>query len=186
MPRDFTTRRRVILGGVICLVAADLALAYYSFQLASEPVTTEKEFFKQEMQIRTRMASIARAEKIREDMPNTQQDCEKFEAMLLPASSGYSSVSSELDEIARKSGVVKQGVNFKATAIPERGLTEVAMESTIQGDYKNVILFLNGLQRSDRIYEIESLVLATQKETKGLANVIKVGLHLKTYFRTAA
>jgi len=186
MPRDFTTRRRAILGGVICLVAADLALAYYSFQLASEPVTTPEQFAKLERQLKERQAPIARAEKIREDMPNTQHDCDKFEAKLLPASSGYSSVSSELDEIARKSGVVKQGVNFKATAIPDRGLTEVAMESTIQGDYKNVILFLNGLQRSDRIYEIESLMLATQKEAKGPANVIKVGLHLKTYFRTAA
>jgi len=45
---------------------------------------------------------------------------------------------------------------------------------------------LNGLQRSANIYEVESLTLATQRETKGPANVIKVGLHLKTYFRTAA
>ena len=42
MPRDFTTRKRIILGGVICLVAADFALAAYSFQLASEPLTTDQ------------------------------------------------------------------------------------------------------------------------------------------------
>ncbi len=186
MPRDFTTRKRIILGGVICLVAADFALAAYSFQLASEPLTTEQQFLKQEKQLKMLEAPIARAQKIREDMPNTQRECEKFEGLLLPASSGYSSVTSELGEIARKSGVTLQGTSFKPTPVPDRGLTEVAMESTIEGDYKNVILFLNRLQRSANIYEVESLTLAPPGGNKGPANVIKVGLHVKTYFRTAA
>lgn len=185
MPRDFTTRKRAILGGIICLVLADLALAYYNSQLASETLTT-LELSKSEMGLKKLEAPIARARKIREEMPNTQRECEQFERMLLLARSGSSAVSSELGEIAKKSGVSLEGVSFKRTPIPERRLTEVAMESTIEGDYKNVILFLNGLQRSANIYEVESLTLAPQKDNKGPANVIKVGLHLKTYFRTSA
>ena len=187
MARDFTTRKRAILGGVICLVAADLALAAYSYQFTSQPLIAGPEIARREDNLKKLKASVARAEQIREDMPNTQRDCEKFEHMLLPASTGYSSLSAELSEIARKSGVSVQGVGFKTTPVPSRGLTEVAMESTIEGDYKNVILFLNGLQRSANIYEVESLALAPQKDTlKGPANVIKVGLHLKTYFRAGA
>ena len=186
MARDFTTRKRVILGAVICLVAADLGLAAYSFQLNSEPLTPGQQFTKQEERLKLLQGSVARAQRIREDMPNTQKDCEKFENMLLPASSGYSSLSSELGEIARKSGVNLQDVTFKPTQIPARGLTEVAIELTIEGEYKNVILFLNGLQRSANIYEVESLTLGTQSGNKSPANVIKVGLHLKTYFRTSA
>ena len=186
MARDFTTRKRAILGAVICLVAADLALAGYSFQLASQPLTTGPVFVRQEDYVKKLKASVARAEQIREDMPNTQKDCEKFEHMLLPASTGYSSVLSELRDIAKKSGLKAPDTGFKTTPVPSRGLTEVAMESNIEGDYKNVILFLNGLQRSANIYEVESLALAPQKDNKGPANVIKVGLHLKTYFRTGA
>ena len=186
MPRDFTTRKRAILGGLTCLLAADLALAVYSWQLASEPLTTEPQFSKQEMRLKVLEAPIARAQRIREDLPRTQRECETFERLLLPSSTGYSSVTSELGEIAKKSGVTQQGTSFKPTPIPERGLTEVAMESTIEGDYKNVILFLNGLQRSANIYEVESLTLGQPSGNKGPANVIKVGLHLKTYFRTAA
>ena len=186
MPRDFTTRKRAILGGIICLILADLALAYYNSQLASETLTSPEQFSKQEMRLKMLETRIARARKIREQMPNTQRECEQFERMLLLASSGSSSVSSELGQIAKKSGVSQQGVSFKRTQIPERRLTEVAMELTIEGDYKNVILFLNGLQRSVNIYEVESLTLAPQKDSNGPANVIKVGLHLKTYFRTSA
>ena len=186
MPRDFTKRKRTILGGIICLVAADLALAAYSSQLASGPLTPGPQISMQETRLKTLQGSVARAQGIREDMPNTQRDCEKFEAMLLPARSGYSSVISELGELAKKSGVTLQDDAFKPTPIPARGLTEVSIESTIEGDYKNVILFLNGLQRSANIYTVESLTLASQNAIKGSANVIKVGLHLKTYFRTSA
>jgi len=186
MPRDFTTRRRAILAVLICLMAADLALTAYSWQLASEPLTTEGQFSIKEKQLKKMEAPIARAQRIQEDMPMTQRECEKFEGLLLPASTGYSSVTSELGAIAKKSGVVQAGTSFKPTAIPERGLTEVAMESTVEGDYKNVILFLNGLQRSANIYEVESLTLAPPAGNKGPANVIKVGLRLKTYFRTGA
>ena len=185
MPRDFTTRKRAILGVLTCLVAADLALAAYSWQLTSEPLTTEQ-FSQWEKKLKVLEAPIFRAQRIQEDMPTTKRECEKFEGLLLPASSGYSSVTSELGAIAKKSGVSQEGTSFKPTPIPERGLTEVVMESTIEGDYKNVILFLNGLQRSANMYEVESLTLAPPSGSKGPANVIKVSLHLKTYFRTGA
>jgi hypothetical protein len=190
MARDFTTRRRVIVGGVIFLVVADVALAVYSWQLASAPRTAGPEFAKEETYLKTLQGDLARAKKIKDEMPKTQLDCQKFESSLLPASTGYSSVSSELGAIARKSGVRLQDVAFKPTAIPERRLTEVAMASTIEGDYKSVILFLNELQRSANIYEVDSLRLATDTAgaggaSHGPSNIIKVELQLKTYFRMA-
>jgi hypothetical protein len=45
---------------------------------------------------------------------------------------------------------------------------------------------LNGLQRSASLYAVDSLTLAPETANQAAANVIKVALHLKTYFRTAA
>src|SRR5437667_11441491 len=143
-------------------------------------MTTPEQYSKQEMGLKKLEAPIARARKSREEKPDTHRECEQFERMLLLARSGYSSVSSELVEIAKKCGVRLEGVSFKRTPIHERRLTEVAMESTIEGDYKNVILFLNGLQRAANIYGVESLTLAAQKDNKGPSIAIKVGLHCKT------
>ncbi len=64
-------------------------------------------------------------------------------------------------------------------------MTEVAIDATVSGAYKNVIGFLNGLQRSANLYEVDSLTLAPENTSQASANVIKVALHLKTYFRTA-
>jgi len=185
MRRDFTTRKKAICGVLILLVVSDVGLAAYSFQLSSAP-QTKAQIPALERRLKVLQASIVRAQKIKDEMPNTQQDCEKFEGSLLPASTGYSSVSAELGAMAKKSGIQAPDLSFKPTAIPERGLTEVAVDATVQGDYKNVVLFLNGLQRSANNYEVESLTLGTDKQVQGPANMIRVTLHLKTFFRTGA
>jgi hypothetical protein len=186
MQRDFTTRRRAILGFVTILLLADVGLAAYSYELATAPRGSSQIFERAALQLKMLQADITRAQKIKNDMPNIQKDCEKFEKSLLAASSGSSSLSSELGSVARKSGVRLEDLTFKPTAIPERGMTEVVIDSTITGDYKSVIQFLNGLQRSNNNYIVESLTLATDNSNQGPVNVIKVGLHLKTYLRTTA
>ena len=69
-------------------------------------------------------------------------------------------------------------------SVPNPNLTEVLIDATINGDYKSVIRFLNGLQRSTN-YQVDNLTLATDNTNQGASGVIKVSLHLRTYFRTA-
>ncbi len=184
MRRDFTTRRRTILACLILLLLADLALA--GWQLLSSPQMPREQSARQALQLKLLQKNIEEVQEIKADMPTTQKECEKFEKSLLPSSIGYFSLNSELDGIAKKSGVKLEALSFKPTPIPERGMTEMAIEATINGDYRSVIQFLNGLQRSANIYEVESLSLATEKANQGPANLIKLELHLKTYFRTTA
>ena len=186
MRRDFTLRKRIILLGVVLLVLADIGLAAYSWQLSSAPHAPEQQLDVKKKQHNLLKADIKRAQDIRDNIPATQKDCDRFEQSLLPASSGYSSVRSELGSIARTSGSLLEGISFKPTDIPNRGMTEVAIDATVDGDYKSVIGFLNGLQRSANLYAVDSLTLASEKPTQASTNVIKVALHLKTYFRTAA
>jgi len=186
MRRDFTVRKRTILGGLALFIVADVALAAYSLQLSSAPRTPEKVFKQQELMLKVRQADIKDAQKIRSDMPKTQQECDKFEASLFPASSGYSSITAELDGIAKKAGIRLEDVTFKQTQIANRGLTEVGIDVTVTGNYKSVIAFLNGVQRSANVYQVDSLALAGENANLAPANAIKVALHLKTYLRTAA
>src|SRR5467141_144736 len=185
MRRDFTLRKRTILGGVILLVLADVALATYSWQLSSAPRAPQQQLAMETKQ-HILKADIKRAQDIRENIPAIQKDCDHFEQSLFPAGSGYSSVRSELGGIAGKSGIQLDALTFKETKIANRGMTEVSMNITVNGDYKNVIGFLNGLQRSANLYEVDSLTLASENSNQGSANVIRVALHLKTFFRTAA
>jgi len=186
MRRDFTLRKRIILGAVIVLVLADVALAAYSWQLSSAPHAPQQRLDVERKQHELLKADIERAQKIRDNIPANQKECDRFEQSLFPASSGYSAVISELDGIARKSGIQLADISSKQTEIPKRGMTEVAVDATVNGNYKNVIGFLNGLQRSSNHYVVDALTLASENANQAPTNFIKVGLHLKTYFRTAA
>jgi Tfp pilus assembly protein PilO len=186
MGRDFTLRKRIILTCVVVLVLADVVLAAYSWELSSTLHVPQQQLAVEKKQHDLLRADIKRAQDIRDNIPAIQKDCDHFEQSLLPASSGNSVVISELGATARRSGIQVDALSFKQTEIASRGMTEVAIDVTVNGNYKSVIGFLNGLQRSANLYEVDSLTLASENASQAPTNVIRVALHLKTYFRTAA
>ncbi len=186
MRRDFTLRRRAILGGLVLLLLADVALAAYSWSMASTSRTPQEQYSRQAGQLELFRADIKRAQEIKADVPKIEVAWDNFELKFPPASSGYSTVTSELGAIAKTAGVQIESVAFKQKEISTRGLTEIFMEAAVSGEYTSVVRFVNGMQRSDRVYALEALALATQAQGQGPSNLIKVTMHLKTYFRTAA
>jgi Tfp pilus assembly protein PilO len=183
MRRDFKLERRTILFGVVLLVAADVALAVYSWKFASAPHP------QQDLAILTRnrellRADILRAQDIRHKIPAIQRDCDEFERSLYPASTGYSSVSAELSAIAGKSGLQLDSRNQRQNDLKGRGLTEVDIEANVIGSYAGVVHFLNGLQRSGQVYAVEGLTAKSETNQQGGRGQVRVTMHIKTYFRT--
>ena len=186
MRHDFTFRKQAIVAGVVLLVLADLALAAYSWQLASAPQSPREQYSLEMKQHDLLKADIKRAQDIRDRIPAIQKNFDQIENSLFPASAGYSKVRSELGDIGRKSGIQLEDLSFRPSKIPSRGMTQVMVDATVVGDYKSVMLFLNGVQRSPNLYEVDALALATENANQGASGAIKVTVHLKTYFRTAS
>jgi type IV pilus assembly protein PilO len=185
MRRDFTLQKRVIIGSLAVLVLADCGLAAFSWRQASAPRTPQQELDRQTVQLKLLQGDIDRAKAIQQSIPATQMDCDKFEKSFFPANTGYSTVMAELDGIASKVGLQISGVNFHRKELPTRGLSEVELEATISSNYAGVVRFLNGLQRSENVYTVDSLALASEGQSQGVAGVIRVTLHLRTFFRAA-
>lgn len=185
MRRDFILQKRVVVGSLALLVLADCGLAAFSWRQASAPRTPQQELERQTLQLKLLQGDIDRAKAIQQSMPATQMDCDKFEKSLFPDATGYSAVTEELGSIASKAGLQITGVNFHRKELPTRGLSEVELEATISGDYPSVVRFLNGLQRSENVYTVDSLALASEGQAQGLASAIRVSLHVRTFFRAA-
>ncbi|HEY2821609.1 MAG TPA: GspMb/PilO family protein [Candidatus Acidoferrum sp.] len=182
MRHDFKFERRAILIGLVLLVAADIALAVYGWNLSAGRQPQD------ELAILTRnrdllRADITRAQEIRKKIPAIQEDCDAFEESLYLASKGYSSVSAELDSIANKSGLSIESSGFHQSDVKGRDLQEVEIEAVVDGSYSQVVHFLNGLQRSQNVYAVEALD-AKADSTQGANGKVRVQLHIKTYFRT--
>ena len=183
MRHDFTIERRAIIFGLVLLVVADIALAVYGWNLSAGRQPQD------ELAILTRnrdllKADITRAQDIRKKIPAIQQDCDKFEESLYPASKGYSSVSAELDSIASKAGLIIDSTGFRQSEIKGRDLEQVEIDTVVDGSYVQVVRFLNGLQRAQNIYAVEALDAKADSSPGGNGKV-RVQIHLKTYFRAA-
>jgi hypothetical protein len=186
MRSDFRLQKRVIIASVAVFIGADVALAAYSLRLGSWPGNQAQDLAAQTRQLKILQADVERARSIQSRMPTVQADCDRFEHMLFAASTGYSSVTSDLDEIARKAGAQMLDLSFKQAEVSDRGLTAVDVTSIISGNYASIVHFVNGLQRSRNVYILDSLSLGGDTQNFGSVSRIKVTLHLQTYFRTAA
>lgn len=183
MRREFKLERRGILLGVVLLVAADVALVVYSWNSASGPKP------QQDLAVLTRnrdllRADVARAQEIRKSIPDIQKDCDQFEESLYPASTGYSSVTAELGELANKAGLVIESRGFHPTEVKGRNLTEVQIDASVSGGYAAVVRFLNALQRSS-VYAVQELSAKSETSVQGPTGQVRVTMHIKTYFRNA-
>lgn len=186
MGRDFTIRKRAVLIALGLLLAVDVALGAYSWHLASAPRRPQTDWEALTLKLKLRRADIDRADKIRRDIHVTERQFEEFEKSLLPASTGYSSVAADLGSTAKNVGLQILTLGYKQKGIPDRNMEEVTIDATVNGDYASVVHFLNDLQRSKNLYAIDGLALASDTQNQAGMGPIRVGLHVKTYFRTGA
>ena len=186
MRENFKLQKQIIVAVVGILIVADIALAVYVYKQSASPHAPQQVLAQLYRELELQRADIKRARSIRERIPAIRKGFDQFEASLLPESKGYSSLTSEIGNIAAKAGVNVDDVNFHQKEVPTRGLSEVEIDATISGEYASVVRFLNGLQRSQNVYAVESLALAQSDNTQNPTGIIHVNLHMKTYFRTAA
>jgi Tfp pilus assembly protein PilO len=181
MRHDFKLKKRVIVLLLSLFIVADVVLGVYSWNLASEQsakevlalMTVNRDLLKKD---------IERAQEIRSRIPAIQKDCSAFEESLFPESTGYSTVNAELGELATKAGLRLDSRTFRPKPVKGRNLTELGIDAQVIGDYRGVVRFLNGLQRSKNFYAVEGLS-AHSSQTQGARGALQVTVHVKTYFR---
>jgi Tfp pilus assembly protein PilO len=185
MRQDFKFKKRAIIIALAMLIAADIALGAYTWDLASARSAQQNlDFLSLNRDLLKK--DIVRAENISRRIPAIRKDCDAFESSLFPESTGYSSVTAELSSLAAKSGLQLDNRAFRRKEVKGRGLTEVQIEATVAGGYAGVVRFLNGLQRSQNVYAVESLSAKSDAaQVQGPKGQLRVTIHLKTYFRAA-
>jgi Tfp pilus assembly protein PilO len=165
-----------------CILAADGALAVVSWRAASEaPQSQAQERANLQEEVRLLAADVQKGREIEKRLPNMSQECYQFyQRDLLPAASGDTAVISDIGEIARKAGVQEAGaLELREKLVKERGLEEVEISGSVQGNYQSLIQLIDGIERSPHFYLLEALTLSSED-----SGVVKLQVALRTYFRT--
>jgi len=184
MKIQFSLQKKMIIAGLALVIAADAILALYAMQSATR--FSRNELVAEKTQIKLLKADIQRALAIEQNIPQTKADCERFEKALYPNSAGYSAVTDELTGVAKQAGLQIVSVAFHPKELPGRNMVELGLDATVNGDYKGVVRFLNGLQRSKSLYIIDTLTLASEPAGQAVAGPLRVVLSLRSYFKNAA
>lgn len=183
MSRSFENKKTAILVALALLIAADAALGFYSWKLGTAR-SAQQELAALALNRDLLKKDIQRAQEIQRHIPDIQKDCAAFEQSLLPESSVYSTVTSELNSIAANSGLRLDNRSFKRAEIKGQSrLTELSIDAQVTGDYRGVVRFLNGLQRSQTFYAVDEIAAQSAAKAGGARDLLKVKMHIKTYVR---
>lgn len=184
MKIEFSLQKKMIIAGLAMVIAADAILTLYAIESATS--FSRNELAAEKTQIKLLKADIQRALAIQQSIPQTKADCERFEKALYPSSAGYSAVTDELTRVANQAGLQTVSLAFHTKELPGRNMLELGLDATVNGDYKGVVRFLNGLQRSKNFYIIDTLTLASEPAGEKVAGPLRVVLSLRSYFKNAA
>jgi Tfp pilus assembly protein PilO len=184
--RDFQPKKMLIIVGLAILLLADVALFYFNSKLSSPQQNRQQTIAAQTRQLALVRADIQRASEIREKIPQVLKEFDEFEGTLLPASTGYSVISQELDDYAKESHLLVENARFREREVVGRNnLTELTVDSTVNGDYNGIVNFLNKLQRSKNVYIVDSLAVDMGTAGTGPVGALRIDVHIRTYFRKA-
>jgi len=179
--KQITQHRNVIVRwGVIVLLVADLLLLGVDWNLNRAPQVQSGDLRRLDMLAKSYRADNARLERFRRELPADEKEWDAFfNTHFHPAGAGYSAISQDLGELSRTAGLRSDTLTFHQHNPDARGLMEVEIVTSVEGDYDSLIQFLNKLEHSENFYVLDSLALASSSAGK-----LRLNLQLRTYFRT--
>lgn len=125
-------------------------------------------------------AEVARLRRVRSQAPQLAPQLERFVTeRFLPVRTGFSQVAEELEEAASPAGVRLGRVSYETEREREDpALERIAITSSVEGRYANLLRYLEELERSPHFYLIDELsVVGTQ------SGEVRLEMRLATYFR---
>jgi hypothetical protein len=101
----------------------------------------------------------------------------QFYAKRIPPN--YSSIATRIGELAVKAPVRLSRVQYSQGA-PGADLTEISMDSSVSGDYGQIMRFVNGLERDPNFFVIRAMNLTGQQ-----GGMVSLRLKVSTWLRPA-
>lgn len=173
--------QRWFLGAMVLLLALDGAVYFGVVAPRRSRRLDEQVAAMLEPQVEQAAQEVARLERIERDLPATMQQLDRFlNQHFLAEEAGFSAIVDELEGAGDHSGVEPGRVDFRPYGVRDRPeLVRIEITTTVEGGYRNLLRFLEALERSGNVYLLERLGLAS---TIGQGK-LKLDLTLETYLR---
>ncbi len=172
-----SARKRLTVVAIILAVLDVAAVGFLLSPLGRSRSTREAEWAEARRELLAKKADAVPLRGMDKKLDLARQEIAAFYKGRFPAQ--YSAVSSELGKVASQAGVRVSQISYdpKPTEIPN--LQQVIINANLDGDYLQVVKFINALERNRMFFMVDSLTLAQEQ-----GGMVRLQLRLETYLRT--
>jgi type IV pilus assembly protein PilO len=178
--RSLLTPLNLYYAGVVALALVNIyLLAHMAFAWKAANGQNAEALAQQTVAMKTAEIAKKPLEGLDEKLVQATTDADKFSMRRLPFA--YSDVAGELGALAKKEGAKLTRVQYAESPVLAGGagaLTEVQMDASLSGDYRPLVLFVNGLERDKMFFLIKGVTLTGQQ-----SGTVGLRLRLTTYLR---
>lgn len=169
---------RIVLG---MLLAANLAAAALAFHLFDEtPEQSARQVQRTRQQVLAAVVKLNHTRQIAGKVEKGREEGTRFIATYMTSRrTTYSTILNELNEMAAQSQMISKDSVIGIEAIPGTdSLDMLTITASFQGQYQNLVKFVNALDKSKRFLIIQTLTAIPQQN-----GMLQVALKLNTFIK---
>jgi len=183
MPDLRGTRKKVKIALATLAIVDVAVIAIYFSPLVGSEVSRQEQMRQlwSELQQKTRLVEPLRG--LPEKIPVARKDIDQFYKDRFP--SRDSEISDDIGKLAAQNGVKIGEVKYKmadpdkAVEFQRVGVNQVEVEADLDGDYLQLVRFINALERDKLFFLVDSVVLGGEQ-----GGVVRLHLKMETYLKT--
>ena len=177
----FFTPLPLHIAGVLVLAALNVYLSLHMlFAYTTAHLNNDDALMQQASQMKASEIAARPLRGLDQKLAVSENEQAKFYQDRLPTA--YSTVAGQIGDLASKNHVRLTRVQYTQSpglnGPPETALTQVTMDATLSGDYRPLMLFLNGLERNKSFFLITGITLSGQQ-----SGTVNLRMKIQTYLR---
>lgn len=157
---------------IVAVLAIRLGLDWSATDSSSNDALANKQIERKTLEVQT-----APLRGLEQRVKDSREHIQDFYARRIPAN--YSSIAVQTGELAVKSGVQLSRMQYTQGATTG-DLTEISLDSSITGQYHQIMHFVNGLERDKTFFLIRSMAFTGQQ-----GGLVSLRLRVSTWLRPA-
>jgi len=170
-------RKRFSAAAIVLAVLDVAAVGFLLSPLGRSRSAREFEYAEARRELQTKMRDAVPLRGMDKKLDVARQQITEFYRERFPAQ--YSAVSSELGKVASQTGVRVSQISYDPEPAEVASLQEVLINANLDGDYLQVVKFINALERDKMFFMVDSLTLAQEQ-----GGIVRLQVKLETYLRS--
>jgi len=183
MPDLRDTRQKVKIALAALAVVDVLAIAVIFSPLIGSEASRREQLAQNWRDLQQKTREVEPLRGLDKKIPIAHKQIGEFYALRLPSQD--SAISADLGKVAAQSGVRIGSIKYsmkdrdKDKDLETAGVRRMEIEADLAGDYLQLVRFINGLERNQLFFLVDSVVLGGEQH-----GVVKLQLKLETYLKT--